>query len=988
MLQKSEIDINLAQGLETQIDKKLVEGKNILLENASFDKFGAISKTNGHAKMTMDIAGGGSLATKIKKIFNLGKNIFAITNDRQFYSYYPQEDNWRLMDGAKFPAKIESFDLNYRGNTQNLPDISYNADLNISATVYEETDINDQAVYLTLRDHETDYVITRQVDVESNTPRVQIMESGGSYKILVVYNNYGGLNLKFKMYDLELNLLTNTTIGIIPSKRPVNIDYDGTNVLFVQPFSSDIKFGTIAFDGTVTTNSFTPSNAYGLGSKGLVCKYVDGEIWLSWVSSSSDLIFKAYESDLTTTSITETSLKSYGASEELLKIDFIKTSSNVYFFTEYEITGSTVIDSLSRNVECLVYDTGVTTLSDTYRANNCFFQSQVYYDSTSEKFYSLLSYNSALQKTNYFCELELTQVDGSDVIYPHVLANTTKGLASGYQAATGSFVPSNIACKLIFSNNKFYMAAERTRQFTDAASPLFDQSSIEHLEIDIDDFNIDFAEFGKSVLLAAGIVLETEGVAVLENGFFLNPERVQVSETGSGDIEAGTRAYAIVYEYYNAKGELTRSAPHFTDSITQTGADKRNTIDIEVPIFGQKANERLKIIVYRTIDSGTVYYRLNRFETSFITTPFASFTPYTDTVADADIQENEILYTAGGELPNDSAPQATSIAVSGRRAILAGLKMSSDIAYSKVQVFEVAPSFSDFYRIETDSANFSESGKVFGVGFLDSRIIIFQESAIYIVAGFGPENNGLNNDYTEPESISDEVGCVEPKSILNLPDGLIFKSSKGFYLLDRSLQLNYIGNAVSDFDQYFITSSFIDEQSNEAKFFTNDSYVLTYHYLLGQWSVDTYEADEAIIVNNLIYHVDGGDIYKESSSFTRNGSFYSMKVRTPWLKMNTLAGFQRITRAIVTGNYKDSHSLVVRVYFNYDESTYEEHTIDVNSDQVYQLQAHIAQQKCTSIMFEIFDNPVSGGESMELNKLTLQVGLKKGTAKSISTKRF
>lgn len=988
MLQVSEIDIDLAQGLETQVDKKLVEGKNLLLENASFNKFGSLSKSNGYSQMTMDIAGGGSLSGKVKKIFNIGKNIVAITSDRLFYAYYPQADNWRLMDGAKFPAKIESFDLNYAGNTQNLPDISYNSDLDISATVYEETDINDQAVYLAIRDHSTDYVASVRVAVESNSPRVQIMEDSGSYKIFVIYNNYGGLELKYKFYDLELNQLSSGTIGIIPSKRPVNIDYDGSNILFFYPQSSDLEYGTISFSGTVTTNSFTPTNSYGLGIKGLIAKYVDGEIWLAWINGSDALIFKAYESDLTTVSIAEVKLKTYGSSHELLKVDFVKTSTNVYFFNEIEITGATVLDSLTRNIECLVYDTAVSTLSATHTAFNCFLQSRVFYESTSEKFYSLLSYNSELQKTNYFCELEITQKDSQNIIYPHVLANTTKGLASGYQSATGSFVPSNVPTKIVFADNKFFIPAERTRQFTDAENPLFDQSSIEHLVVDINDFKIDYDDFGNSVLLAAGIVLETEGVSVLENGFLLNPERVEVSETGTGDIEAGTRAYAVVFEYYNSKGELTRSAPCLTESITQSGANTENTINVELPLFGQKMNDRCKIILYRTINAGTIYYRLNRYEVAFTQNPFSTFIPYVDSVADADIQANEILYTDGGELPNDSAPQATSIVVGERRAILAGLKRSSEVGYSKLSVFEIAPSFSDFYRIDTDAANFSESGKVFGVGFLDSRIILFQENSIYVVSGTGPENNGLNDDYTAPESISDEVGCIEPKSIINLPAGMLFKSTKGFYLLDRSLQLSYIGNSVNDFNQYEIVSSFIIESSNEVKFFTNDTYVLTYHYLLNQWSVDTYEGDEAFYINNSIYHVDNGDVYKQSQEFTRDSSFYSLKLRTPWLKLNTLAGFQRIKRAIVTGNYISPHTLVMRVYYNYDESTYEEHTISVSSESVYQLQAHIAQQKCTSIMFEIFDNPVSGGESMELNKLTIQVGLKKGTAKSISSKRF
>lgn len=56
--------------------------------------------------------------------------------------------------------------------------------------------------------------------------------------------------------------------------------------------------------------------------------------------------------------------------------------------------------------------------------------------------------------------------------------------------------------------------------------------------------------------------------------------------------------------------------------------------------------------------------------------------------------------------------------------------------------------------------------------------------------GNGPDATGANSDYGDPTLITSDVGCINDNSVVIMPQGLMFQSAKGIYLLDQSLKLN------------------------------------------------------------------------------------------------------------------------------------------------------------------------------------------------------
>lgn len=1011
-LQKQNIDINLAQGIETQVDEKVLESKNLIVENATFNKFMALQKCKGYEKISHLTSEGGDLEGQVKAVIAHGKNLIAVDSSRSFYSLKQSTGEFKKMEGAKFPAKMKAIDVFYQGNSQNYPDMDYSPTENSSVIAYEEYKAiggieSRYFVSVAIYNHNHDEVFISQEIEHAVNPRVHFISSGGVTRVALLYtatSTTGAMSegkFYFQLFDLEGKKIGSPVLyfdgGAAAGAEPVDSDSDGSSVYFCFKYNDSgtykIKYGKANFDGTFSLQTYTPTFSVASINAEPTCRIVSGRLWLAWKSDGDYLIVKVYESDLTTSASSEQTIGDWaGTFVNVGKIQFTVTDDKFYFFYDvpYDILSDDIPVTYLLQIEVYALSgPAVGAREGHYSVNGAHMMSRpiVDYSGSSDRIFCLLGYESEIQKTNFFCEVELNP-DGSAV--PHVLARGLTGAASFSYSNTDISVAQGISIpKMIQSNGKFYAVDERSRRFSSTnIGRGVDGSSIEVVEYDMENFELQSEDFGETTVIAAGVVLDVAGDSVLENGHLLRPDKFEVISGPYSGISAGTYGYKLVFEAYNPYGELIRSAVSESKSIT-LGASGSVRIRAVIPPLGARMYEKSKLCVYRTKDAGTIYYKVNEFDLFNEVSPIENygFVEYDDRLPDSTISANEALYTESGELETDAAPQAESISVGGNRAIVGGLQIENEIGFTKLGQYGVGPEFSDFFRISIDSAKRSEEGGI-SVAHIDDKIILLKASSTYYIIGAGPADNGQSNDFSTPQNISFDVGCSEKHSILNVPEGLIFKSKKGFYFLNQALNLQYIGNAVHDYDDVKVKSSLVVEEANEARFYLESGHTLVYHYLMDEWDVFTYPAQSAVNVSGQVYFVSNGIVFKDSSSFTFDSSFYSLKVRTPWLKLNTMQGFQRVRRAIVSGEYKSPHSLVMRIYFDYDTSTYEEHSITVDSAGPYSLGAHIANQKCSAIMFEIFDNPISGGESMELNMLTVEVGLKKGTAKLASSKRF
>jgi hypothetical protein len=189
----------------------------------------------------------------------------------------------------------------------------------------------------------------------------------------------------------------------------------------------------------------------------------------------------------------------------------------------------------------------------------------------------------------------------------------------------------------------------------------------------------------------------------------------------------------------------------------------------------------------------------------------------------------------------------------------------------------------------------------------------------------------------------------------------------------------------------------LHDKFNEARFYLDSGDCLVYNYLFQTWSVfknqttidaDLWEGEPVSIKDNTIFkEVEG--------TYLDNGAtgFYSMKFTSPWLKLNDIQGYIRCYKLWIIGNYKSSHTLKLKIYVDYDDSTSEDFDLiyDNTEQPQYQFQVSLPIQKVESVKFEVYDDDHganTSGEAYELSNFQAEVGIKEGGYKIATSKTF
>jgi hypothetical protein len=974
-LDRQTVSIALTQGLDTKSDpKQVIPGKLVTLENGYFKRTGSILKRNGYTPLPTAIVGGSSVGAG-RSISTFKSELFATTGAT---AYSLSANGW-VSKGACEACEVSSFPLVRNGYQQTACDMS-------------EVD----TIRVVSWEDSSGGVRYSVFDIATGQPIVnnQLVSAVGVKPNVLTWGHYVGIfyaettTNNIRCMAISSASPTTSTVFDVATNGNASRHFDGqysgvtNNVYFgYQNDVGTISLRYVTNTLTVSAETVIAGSGVGAASNLSVAEDASGNVWCGFWDGTSVKV-TAYDSTLNTVLLAPTVVETL-ASARQVAIGIQGTTCSVF----YDVPATPAHNYTIRE--------GDITLAGVVTPGALLFRSL---SIVSEPFYVngswhlIAAYDSTLQRT-YF-----------------VVTDTGLIVAKIASGVGGGTVTKASICEVELSAGVFEFPFLQTDRLTSVGGNVFTQTGVMLGRLDFNATPQQTLELSDNLLVSGGMLQMFDGAQVVEHGFHLFPENIVATPNAAGgSIAAGTYQYVVMWEWMDNFGQVHRSAPSVPVSITTTGATSSCVLTIPTLRLTAKTTP-IAAVVYRTAANQVIFYRLTSITSPLLNDKTVDTISYSDTVADASIIGNEQLYTTGGEVENIAAP-APVITLSYRgRAIVVPGENRRTWWYSK-QVIQGAPvEFNDAFVQAIDQIG----GDITAAGVLDEKLILFKADHIFMVAGDGPSPSGQNNDFTQPYRIPTASGCIAKNSLALIPKGLMYQSSKGIYLLDRSLQVSYIGQAVEAYNTATIVSSEVIPDLHQVRFLLNTGVALAYDYFFDQWSTFTNISgvDATIFGGLYTYLQPGGLVMQETPGlFLDNGNPISMKLVTGWLSGAGLQGFERVRRLLVLGDYRSPHKLLVDIAHEYIPGPTQSTTVDVSTllgtplyggttpyggdttfggeYPLYQFRVPLSRQKSQAIQITIRDAPTAPyGEAMSLSALAFEVGVKKGLNKKSATRTF
>jgi len=312
---------------------------------------------------------------------------------------------------------------------------------------------------------------------------------------------------------------------------------------------------------------------------------------------------------------------------------------------------------------------------------------------------------------------------------------------------------------------------------------------------------------------------------------------ITVGAVSTAFASIGQYLYRMVAEYTSRSGLIDRSLPSPAFAFTAT-----NAVHLDQVLGGHPVYPTLKKYIvasaYRTAFeqiSGsppvgtptTLSYKITSDLTPLYNDSTAASFSYSDV---GGLQgTGEVLYTDQGLLPRYPAPAFRGGCVWQDRSWLIGY--DNALWFSGERVEGESPWFNVGFRITLPAAD-----EITAIAPMDSFLLIFCANSIWYLPETqlpGPTVDEVANaTIPVPIRLPFESGCTGPTAVIR--EGCAYASSSGgAWLITRSLENKWLGQAAQDYLSGTITDMVLDGQNR--LIVTNGQYLTVYDTILGGW---------------------------------------------------------------------------------------------------------------------------------------------------------
>jgi hypothetical protein len=1040
-LQKQAVPLNFAQGLDTKTDPKQVPlGKFLNLENSVFGTDGMLKKRNGYQEL--------ATITDASYLTTLNDNLTAISTTISAYSTSSESF---VSKGYIQPMEVSTLPL-IRNSINQIQCDAAVAGNGLVCTVYTETNAGITSYKYAVADSVTGQNVVSPTSIPVTTgvvtgsPRVFLL---GNYFVIVFTNVIAAVS--------HLQYISVSTMN--PTVVTANTDI----------VSSYVSATTLSWDGVVVNSALYLAYNTTTGGQSIKMTYLSQQ-QAATASAPAVAITFAGEiatimnlcADITNPASPVIYLSYYDLAGQTGKSAAVDQNLNIKMTPTSVITSGVIFNvaSAAQNGVCRMfyevannysYDSAIPTHYVAYR--NITLPNSVTTGTVSPAagsaatgtvslrsvglaskafiidsvIYYLSVYQSLYQPTYFLVNGSISAAATPRVVgklaYQNGGGYLTLGLPNVSVDGTLAQMP-YLFKDLIAAANKGTALAAGTQ-----VAGIYSQTGVNLSKFTISTQYIDSAEIASNLHISGGFLWSYDGYLPVEHNFFVYPDNIEATWSATGgsiaakpDGSTNTNAYfyQVTYEWADNQGNIYRSAPSIPVSVTTTGAGTAGSITVNIPMLRltYKTANPVKIVVYRWSVAQQIYYQVTSLTSATLNDTTIDSIAYVDTLADATILGNSILYTTGGVIEDINAPASNLMALFDTRLWLVDAEDPNLLWYSK-QVIEATPvEMSDLltiYVAPTTGVQGS-TGPTTALSAMDDKLIIFKKDAIYYINGSGPDNTGANSQYSQPVFITSTVGCANQKSIVLMQNGVMFQSDKGIWILGRDLNTQYIGAPVEEFNGSIVTSAVNVPETTQIRFTLNTGQTLMYDYYYQQWGTFTnVPAISSCIYQSLHTYLNSlGSVFQETRGvYLDNTSPVLMNFTTSWLNIAGLQGYERFYFFYLLGTYYTPFKLNVRLAYDYspdatqniivtpdnyasswgDEASWGSGGPWGGPGNIFEARIFPNTQKCQSFQIsinEIFDQSIgaAAGQGLSLSGINMIIGQKKGYRVQRASKSF
>lgn len=393
---------------------------------------------------------------------------------------------------------------------------------------------------------------------------------------------------------------------------------------------------------------------------------------------------------------------------------------------------------------------------------------------------------------------------------------------------------------------------------------------------------------------------------------------------------SGFPAYYVqaIYSWTDQQGNEYHSAPSIPVAIGPLSNENTYIFTYNIPTLRltYKTASPIRIRVYRWSVANQAYYEVTQITQPTLNSLSADYVTVVDALADASIVGNNLIYTTGSVVEDVNSPASSIMTIFDTRAWKVDAEDPNLLWYSKQIIEGVPVEWSDLftYYVAPNVGVSGSTGPITALFPMDDKLIIFKSDSIYFINGTGPDNTGANSLYpTSPYFITSTVGCTDQQSIVLTPNGLMFQSNKGLWLLDRNLGASYIGADVERFNGSVVNSAINVPDETQIRFTLDTGQTLMFDYYYQQWGIFTgVPAISSCVFQNLHTFINSyGEVYQENPGSYVDGDIpVLMSFVTAWLNLNLLQGYTRFRDFYFLGEYYSPHKLFCAVAYDYNSS--------------------------------------------------------------------